>query len=396
VTGLSPGIAYGCFNLLGMVDRHAMPFARMQTELPRRGKVDNTKLIELCQELSWLKSNDDGIAVLTARGARLAAAKGDPSKLRLGLLDYVEILAPPWVKLAIDGRKRLLTFAPVGVSQCMVEAGLATGYAEPVISFWDQLAAIGRGLRGAELTEIGRHGERLSLAYERRRTGSEPKWRSVESNSDGYDLLSVADRNDMRPVQIEVKASRRGMHGAIHLTRNEWDATQSMPLHRFHLWDLSTPHPSLAVLERAVIAGHVPADHAEGAWKIAEIPFSAFESMFARTEMTANAYLDAAPVWFRNVSDFGTARSLFKVAQTIETLLDQLDRQGFVEVNNLLSQINADTAQPQHAVAVLRALFSSRSQLANWGPLQSAIRTALARQLPNEVDAIMAGLDRGQ
>ncbi|HOY79734.1 MAG TPA: DUF3883 domain-containing protein [Hyphomonadaceae bacterium] len=395
MTGLSPGVAYGCFNLLGVVGRHAVPFARMRAELPRQDKLDVGKIIELCQELSWLRANDDGVAVLTPRGARLAAAEGDPAKLRQGLLDYVEMLSPPWVKLAIDGRKKLLTFAPTGVSQCMVEAELATGYADEVVSFWDQLAAMGRGLRGAELTEIGRLGERLSLAFEHKRTGKAAKWRSVESNADGYDLLSVADRNDSRPVQIEVKASRRGLRGAMHLTRNEWDATQCMPLHRFHLWDVSTPYPSLAVVERHVVSEHVPADHAEGSWQIAEIPFSAFESMFARTEATASANLEASPAWFKNVCDPQSASSLFKVTETIESLLDQLDRQGYAEVNNLLVQINADAAQPQHAVAVLRALFSSRHQLASWAPLQIAVRAALAKKLPNEVAAILVGLDRG-
>lgn len=257
-----------------------MPFERMRAELPRHDKVEAAHLIELCQELSWVRSNDNGVAILTPRGARLAAAGGDPAKLRLALLDYVEILAPPWVKLAIDGRKRLLTFAPRGVAQCLVEAELAAGYAEHVVSFWDQLAAIGRGLRGAELTEIGRQGERLSLAYERERTGREPKWRSLESNGDGYDVLSVADRQDSRPVQIEVKASRVGLRGSMHLTRNEWEATELMPLHRFHLWDVSLQPPVLAVVNRAEVAQHVPADQNAGCWQTVQVPFAVFEGAF--------------------------------------------------------------------------------------------------------------------
>lgn len=277
---LSPGIAYGCFNLLGLVDRHPMPFERMRAELPRHDKVEVGHLIELCQELSWVRANDIGVAVLTPRGARLAATEGDPAKLRLALLDYVEVLSPPWVKLAIDGRKRLLTFAPRGVAQCLVEAELATGYADQIVSFWDQLAAMGRGLRGAELSEIGRQGERLSLAYERRRTGHEPKWRSVESNADGYDVLSVADREDSRPVQIEVKASRVGLRGSMHLTRNEWEATELMPLHRFHLWDVSSEPPTLAVVPRAEVARHVPVDQNSGMWQTVEVPFAVFKGMF--------------------------------------------------------------------------------------------------------------------
>jgi hypothetical protein len=280
VITLSPGIAYGCFNLLGLVDRHPMPFERMRAELPRHDKVEVGHLIELCQELFWIRANDGGVAVLTPRGARLAAAEGDPAKLRLALLDYVEVLAPPWVKLAIDGRKKLLTFAPRGVAQCLVEADLAAGYADQVVSFWDQLAAIGRGLRGAELSEIGRQGERLSLEYERQRTGREPKWRSVESNLDGYDVLSVADREDTRLVQIEVKASRIGIRGSMRLTRNEWDATELMPLHRFHLWDVSSDRPALAIVPRADVAEHVPADQNFGTWQMVEVPFAVFQGAF--------------------------------------------------------------------------------------------------------------------
>ena len=280
MTGLSPGIAYGCFNLLGLVERHPMPFERMRAEMPRHDRVEVNHLIELCQELFWVRANDSGVAVLTPRGARLASVEGDPAKLRLALLDFVEVLAPPWVKLAIDGRMKLLTFAPRGVAQCLVEAELATGYADQVVSFWDQLAAIGRGLRGAELSEIGRQGERLSLAYERARTGREPKWRSVESNADGYDVLSVADREDSRPVQIEVKASRAGLRGAMHLTRNEWDATELMPLHRFHLWNVSAEPPALAIVPRSEVAHHVPADQNSGAWQTVEVPFAVFESTF--------------------------------------------------------------------------------------------------------------------
>jgi hypothetical protein len=281
VTNLSPGIAYGCFNLLGLVERHPMPFERMRAELPRHDKVEVSHLIELCQELSWVRANDSGVAVLTPRGARLSAADSDAAKLRQALLDFVEVIAPPWVKLAIDGRKKLLTFAPRGVAQCMVEAELAVGYSDEVVSFWDQLAAIGRGLRGAELSEIGRQGERLSLAYERARTGQEPKWRSVESNADGYDVLSVADRGDSRPVQIEVKASRIGVRGSMHLTRNEWDASELMPLHRFHLWDVSNHPPALAVVQRAEVARHVPADQNSGCWQVVEVPFAVFEDAFA-------------------------------------------------------------------------------------------------------------------
>lgn len=277
---LSPGVAYGCFKLLGIVERHSLPFERLRAELPRTDKMDVGRLIDLCQVLAWLRASDGGLAVLTPRGARITSADGEPAKLRLALLDFAELVSPPWIKLAIDGRNRLLTFAPAGIAQCFVEAELASGYSDAVVAFWDQLAALGRGLRGAELNEVGRHGERLSLAYERVRTGREPSWRSVESNADGYDLLSVADRDDSRPIQIEVKASRAGLRGAMHLTRNEWDSTEVMPLHRFHLWDVSIQPPALAVVPRSEVSRHIAEDRGNGAWESLLVPFAAFKDSF--------------------------------------------------------------------------------------------------------------------
>lgn len=279
--GFSPGVAYACFALLGFVERHSMPFDRMRAELPSQPHADTPKLLEICQQLAWLRANDGGVAVLTPRGARLAAAEGDPAKLRLALLDFVELASPPWVKMAIDGRKRVLSFAPAGVAQCLIEAELAVGQSQEIVRFWDQLAAIARGLRGAELNEIGRKGERLTLAYEKERTGREPKWRSIESNADGYDVLSVAAADDGRPMQIEVKASAAGLSGSMHLTRNEWEASELMPLHKFHLWDLSNAVcPKLAVIPRAELATHAPSDLGQGRWESFVVPFRVFGGNF--------------------------------------------------------------------------------------------------------------------
>lgn len=278
---LSPGIAYGCFNLLRMVVEHPMPVAQLRTELPRHGGMETGRLLEVVQELNWLRSSDSGIAVLTPSGARLLGIDLDYLRLRQALLDYVETVRPPWIKNAIDGRLKVLSFSPTEVAQSLIEAELACGYENEVVQFWDQLAAIARGLRNAELGKIGREGERLTLAFERERTGREPKWRSVESNSDGYDVLSVASASDLGHLPIEVKASRMGMRGALHLTRNEWDATELMPLHQFHLWDLSrNDNPALAIVSRSTVSEHVPLDVGDGQWAEVVIPFATFASLF--------------------------------------------------------------------------------------------------------------------
>jgi hypothetical protein len=281
VIALSPGIAYGCFNLLRMADEHPMPFAQLRAELPRHGGMDVGRLLEVAQELYWLRSNDSGIAVLTPAGARLLGIDLDYLRLRQALLDYVEAIRPPWIKNAIDGRLKVLSFSPTEIAQSLIEAELARGYENEVVQFWDRLAAIARGLRNAELGEIGREGERLTLAFERERTGHEPKWRSVESNSDGYDVLSVASASDLGHLPIEVKASRMGMRGTFHLTRNEWEATELMPSHQFHLWDLSKcGSPALAVVSRPKVAAHVSLDVGDGHWGEVLIPFATFASLF--------------------------------------------------------------------------------------------------------------------
>lgn len=278
---LSPGIAGGCFDLIRMASQHPVTFAQMRAEFPRIGGIDIGRLSEIAQTLGWLRANDSGIAILAPWGARLVEIECAHLRLRQALLDYVEVVRPPWIKNAIDGRLKTVNYAPSEISQSLVEAELAVGYEDEVVAFWDRLAAIARGLRNASLSEIGREGERLTIAHELRRTSHQSKWVSVESNSTGYDVLSVVSSTDSRHLPIEVKASTAGMRGTFHLTRNEWDESELMPLHQFHLWDLSNrASPKLAVVPRKDVEVHVPTDSGKGKWKEVEVSFGVFASIF--------------------------------------------------------------------------------------------------------------------
>jgi len=279
---LSPGVAARCFDVLRIAHENPLPFDRLRHELPRDSRYDSEAVLKLSQDIGWIRANDAGIAVLAPAGSRLLAldARG-PTRLRRALLDYVEAVRPPWTKLALDGRSRTLQFAPVGFAQVMSEAYLAEGYDDEVVEFWDRLAAIARGQDDIRLSEIGRRGERLTLAYEKRRTGFDPVWRSIESNADGYDVMSVVSSDDRAQKQIEVKASTSGLSGALHLTRNEWDMTEFMQHHAFHLWDLKREDaPKLAIIPRNQMAAHVPEDKGYGTWKEVEIPFREFAELF--------------------------------------------------------------------------------------------------------------------
>ena len=268
----------------------------MRAELPRHGGMDVGRLLEVAQALHWLRANDSGVAVLTPAGARLIAIDLDYLRLRQAMLDYVYAIRPPWIKNAIDGRLKVLSFSPTEIAQSLIEAELARGYDTEVVQFWDRLASIARGLRSAELSEIGREGERLTLDFERKRTGQEPKWRSVESNSDGYDVLSVASSSDPGHLPIEVKASRLGQRGVFHLTRNEWATTELMPVHQFHLWDMSIRRsPQLAIVSRDDVASHVPTDNGVGQWQEVTINFSVFGDRFEVQSDLAKMVREEAP-----------------------------------------------------------------------------------------------------
>jgi hypothetical protein len=268
-----------------MVREHRLPLARICAELPRFERLRTGDLLELSLRMRWGKLNDDGVAVVTPQGDLLLEMPTEASRLRRALIDYVEIERPQWTALVLDGRARFMSFAPVEFRQSVSEAYLAEGYEPDVVAFWDMLAAIARGRRSAVMSRIGRIGERLTLAYEKIRTGRDPVWHSIESNSDGFDVMSVVSSDNHSRLPIEVKASTQGRRGLAHLTRNEWEQAGLMGNHALYLWDISSEKELwLAVVSRAEIAAHIPGDRGSGEWKEAEIPFLVFATSFKPVE----------------------------------------------------------------------------------------------------------------
>lgn len=289
MTAFSPGLALACFELLEMAVRRDMRLAGIATEFSKIGVMSTSKVLDLAQTLNWIRSGDDGRATLTVEGHRILSLPGYAARVRRALLDYIDVLRPPWIQNATFGRAKVIAFAGNDIAQVFVEAGLAHGTEVEVVEFWDELAARARGQKGVRLNAIGRAGERLTIEHETRRTGRKPKWVSIDSNADGYDVLSVAGPSDGRHLSIEVKTTNVGVAGYFHLTANEWERALGSDLHAFHLWDISSNCPALAELTSADVAPHVPADRGKGQWESVEIPFEAFELMFAlQTGMQAS------------------------------------------------------------------------------------------------------------
>jgi hypothetical protein len=111
--------------------------------------------------------------------------------------------------------------------------------------------------------------------------GRAPKWTAVESNLEGYDILSTLSVDDARRLTIEVKTSQQPPDSAwFFLSRNEWDHAAAALHHAFHLWTLNGDTPHLAVLSVDDVAQHLPSDVGGGAWQMVRVPFDAFEPSF--------------------------------------------------------------------------------------------------------------------
>lgn len=283
---LSPGLAQGCFELLTIASRNYLTFPQIRASFANFGSLASSTVIDTAQAINWLHADEDGLAVITPSGYRLLAISGYEGKLRQALLDYIDAARPPWIQNASFGRSRVLSFAGSAIAQVFVEANLAHGMDDKVVAFWDALAARARGQKNDRMTEIGRQGERLTIAYEEARTGRKPKWVAIDNNEDGYDILSVVAPENACHLSIEVKASTMGTAGSFYLTRNEWDRSTELEHHKFHLWSIRTgSEPTLAVIAPVEMQEHVPADKGDGNWSLVEIPFKVFSAKFGSAKL---------------------------------------------------------------------------------------------------------------
>jgi hypothetical protein len=284
---LSPGLVHSCSELLSLINRRAVSLSQIRASFTSIGVIPIENTIEYSEKMRWLLTNDVGLAELTRSGHRLLSSEPIQGRMRQALLDVIEIDRPFWIQNAIQGRRQVLDFVSTPIAQVFLEAGLVDGTSADVVAFWDTLAQEARGQRNSTLLQIGRNGERLSIAYETIRTGRTPRWVAIDNNADGFDLLSVVSNTSTQKLSIEVKATTVGTAAVMHISRNEWDYALSARTHVFHLWDMATPEPRLAVLLCEDIGEHIPVDNKDGVWQEVTIPFNSFESkMSAQTGIT--------------------------------------------------------------------------------------------------------------
>jgi hypothetical protein len=233
-------------------------------------------ILELSQRCEWVRLNISGKLEVTERGYQVLLSKQPELSLRVQIGHVIETYLPPWIPLLSRGRMETQKYLPPGALQCFKEAGLFSTPTDDIVNWWDNFSKMSRKKNKDDNLQTGRRGEKLSITYERNRTKREPLWQGFETNLAGYDLLSVVDTQDLRPLCIEVKASdSRPEVATFYISKNEWNVASTSDNYLIYLWSLR-PKPKLIVITPAQLQSHIPIDQGDGNWEKASVPFSVF------------------------------------------------------------------------------------------------------------------------
>lgn len=226
-----------------------------------------------------IEFTDHGNDVISSfRGTSIPA-----SLWRLALYDYISVCRPAWSNMIPNGRKEAYLFMTNDEKRCFTEAGLMDSTENDVVNWWDRVALLFRSEKQDTLEDIGRDGERKTLAYEEFRTKTKPHWESIDSNYSGFDVSSIRNENSSDSILIEVKSSLKSIDQAkMIITRNEWDVAScgyNNDRYFFYLW-LIGEEDRLAVIPASMMKSNIPNDIGGGQWKTIEVPFALFKNDF--------------------------------------------------------------------------------------------------------------------
>ncbi len=251
--------------------------------------VNLTSSLDFAMQCQWLSNTDKDIAFTDNGKSIIEMFDGTSISMQLWrriLHTYITVCNPAWCRRIPYGRREAYLFMNEEEQRCFNEAGLVESHEESVIDWWDQLSGEERVKSDTKFGNIGRKGERLTMDYEERRTGSRPAWRSIESNLSGYDILSQRSREEKEKLLIEVKSSSQDLERACaFISRHEWEVAKMKNNRRrylFYFWALSEKKNCLAIISVHDMCSHIPFDHESGKWEKVSIPFSAFADRFKR------------------------------------------------------------------------------------------------------------------
>ena len=278
---LSPGILVSSHQLLKKMYKYEN--FDVLAQFTRNSSIDGTKTLDVVDTIlacEWIEVIGK-TAKLSLRGIQIAQNFNTAVK-QLMIGDYIRHSKDSWIPLVPRGRKECSPYLPPDVLACIKNAGLLiTPATDNIVLWWDQQAQFIRKEQELAILEIGRVGEKLTLEYERRRTGKDPVWKSIESNLAGYDILSILEKGSTARLPIEVKTSKKPIKTAnAYITRHEWEVAIESENHKFYFWQFDGNHKKLATLDVIDLQPNIPNDEGAGVWQTATIPFFTYADRF--------------------------------------------------------------------------------------------------------------------
>lgn len=248
-------------------------------------------LFDFCQKLKIIYFDENQKIVLTDSGHSIVENIGLPHLyVRIILKLYVKHFSPTWAFVIPGGRIEFtnsLENKAKDILQIFQEAELFEFSNDEIVDWWDEVSDFIRKSKANINTLTGRKGERLTLEFERRRTGMDPQWVSIESNFSGYDVLSIVSSKDNKKLAIEVKASIQKISGAyFYFTKNEYLNAKEFGVYHLYLWNFSSNVPKLCIVDFNNLEKHLPLNRLKGNWESCSVPFSCFYSELGFTEFT--------------------------------------------------------------------------------------------------------------
>lgn len=281
----SVGLLYSSQSLLQIVSDGGLDTKNFVSSFSKIEVAEASVVLSVSQKCRWIAIEDDGSIRLTERGGSLLRITESKNCLREQLLDLILAEPPPWSRRLIQGRFEAVQAMPDAARQCFRDCDLLHGIDDGTVDWWDRASNSVRAERSRVNHGVGRRAEKLTLQYERERTGHDPIWQAIETSVSGFDVLSVVEPESDTKLKIEVKGSRLGRSQAsFFLTRNEWQTAINSHEFQFHLW-LIHEIPKLFIVPAEDLKLHVPKDGSSGRWETAQLFYKDFLS-YERTATT--------------------------------------------------------------------------------------------------------------
>lgn len=238
-------------------------------------------LMDLALTCHWI-ARDNDLFFLSKQGEVLVNTKDFCERAKIILSDYIFYVTPAWARRIPYGRQEAFIFMTKDEQACFYEAGLMDeNPGAAVIGWWDQISNFLRRTEEDRKTEIGRKGEHLTILYEQKRTGKQPRWISLDSNLSGYDIISQQTQEDSSPLLIEVKSSEKSIATAdFFVSVNEWHTASNTEHYKFYLWCFYGGKEQLAIIKPRQLFHYIPTNNKSGEWQMVRIPFASFSEAF--------------------------------------------------------------------------------------------------------------------